>query len=74
MASESGSAQTRGFAPGVVGPDSGILKVSLSVLENHSIEGERPVGENSKEPRITLGIPEPGKLGFIVARQCRMGK
>ena len=74
MASESGTAQTRGFAPGVVGPDSGILKVSLSVLENHSIEGERPVDENSKEPRITLSNTEHVELRMNLRRPWRKAK
>ena len=74
MASESGTAQTDGFAIGVVGLRCGILKVSQSRLESGPIEGERPVGENWMEPRMSLSNTEHVKLRMNLRRPWRKAK
>ena len=75
MASESGSAQTGGFALGVVGLQCGILKVSVvKRVEKRAKEGESPVGENWKEPRMSLSNTEHVKLRMNLRRPWRKAK
>ena len=74
MASESGTAQTGGFATGVVGLRCGIWNVRVKGLESPTKEGESPVLENVKEPRMSLSNTEHVKLRMNLRRPWRKAK